>query len=46
MDAGRAPIGTDGKPVNLHHMFYQMQPDHTGCDGDFQLCRVGDPGVR
>ncbi|MFS7158903.1 hypothetical protein AB6825_12580 [Serratia proteamaculans] len=21
-----------------------MQPDHTGCGGDFQLCRIGDAG--
>ncbi|WP_415641267.1 hypothetical protein [Serratia liquefaciens] len=27
MDAVRAPIGTDGKPVNLHHMFL---PNATG----------------
>ncbi|KKZ17260.1 hypothetical protein AAY84_16435 [Serratia marcescens] len=24
MDAGRAPIGTDGKPVNLHHMLQRQ----------------------
>jgi hypothetical protein len=26
-------------------IFPPLQPDHTGCDGDLQLCHVDDPGL-
>ena len=36
MQAGRAPIGPDGKPINLHHMrqsrFNHLHAGKTMCD--------------
>lgn len=26
-------------------IFPPLQPDHTGCGGDLQLCHIGDPGL-
>lgn len=27
-------------------IFPPLQPDHTGCGGDLQLCHIGDPGLN